>query len=115
MRSFTLSDSVVVHVVTIQSLRLVLDLTVGGANCVESIRSRAYLPAQIRSMNNRFHSEAKLPWSYDYPLANQIAKNKSSANREMPLFSPLPFFRVSSEIFPPRALKYSLFAVYIGK
>ncbi len=24
-----------------------------------------YLPPQIRSMNNRFNSEAKLPWSYD--------------------------------------------------
>ncbi len=47
---------------------------------------------QIRSMNNRFDSEAKLPWSYDYPLANHIATNKSclkSANREMPLISHL--------------------------
>ncbi len=47
---------------------------------------REYLAPQIRSMNNCFHSEAKLPWSYDYPLANHIATNKSSANREMPLF-----------------------------
>ncbi len=38
---------------------------------------------------HRFHSKAKLPWSYDYPLANHIAINKSSANHEMPLFSRL--------------------------
>ncbi len=44
-------------------------------------RNREYLAPQIRRMNNRFHSEAKLPWSYDYPLANHIATNKSSANR----------------------------------
>ncbi len=25
---------------------------------------REYLAPQISSMNNRFHSEAKLPWSY---------------------------------------------------
>ncbi len=25
-----------------------------------------YLAPQIRNMNNRFHSEAKLPWSYDH-------------------------------------------------
>ncbi len=48
-----------------------------------------YLAPQIRRMNNRFHSEAKLPWSYDYPLANHFARNKSYANREMPLFSRL--------------------------
>ena len=27
--------------------------------------NRECLAPQIRSMNNRFHSEAKLPWSYD--------------------------------------------------
>ncbi len=60
-------------------------------------------------MNNRFHSEAKLPWSYDYPLANHIATNKSSANREMSLFSRLyPSFGYLWKIFPPRGLKYSL-------
>ena len=51
--------------------------------------NREYLAPQFRSMNNRFHSEAKLPWSYDYPLANHIATNKSSASREMTLFSRL--------------------------
>ncbi len=56
-----------------------------------SVVNREYLAPQIRSMNNRFHSEAKLPWSYDYPLANHIATNKSSTNREMPLF-PRPCF-----------------------
>ena len=71
--------------------------------------NREYLVPQIRSMNNRFHSEAKLPWSYDYPLANHIATNKSSANREMPLFSHLyPSFMYLRNIFPPRGLKYSL-------
>ena len=43
--------------------------------------NREYLAPQIRSINNRFHSEAKLPWSNDYPLANHIATNKSCANR----------------------------------
>ncbi len=62
-------------------------------------------------MTNRFHSEAKLPWSYDYPLANHIATNKSSANREMPLFSA---FTLLSCIFGKfsrqlRGLKYFLF------
>ena len=71
--------------------------------------NREYLAPQIRSMNNRFHSEAKLPWSYDYPLANHIATNKSSANREMPLFSRLyPPFGYLRNISPPRGLKYSL-------
>ncbi len=71
--------------------------------------NREYLPPQIRKMNNRFHSEAKLPWSYDYPLANHIATNKSSANREMPLFSRLYLsFGYLRKIFPPRGLKYSL-------
>ncbi len=51
--------------------------------------NREYLVSQIRSMNNRFHSEAKLPCSYDYPLANHIATNKSPANRELLLFSRL--------------------------
>ncbi len=65
------------------------------------------LRRQIRSMNNRFHSEDKLPWSHDYPLANHIATNKRSANCEMPLFSRLhlPFFRVSSENFPAKGFK----------
>ncbi len=68
-----------------------------------------YLAPQICSVNNRFHSEAKLPWSYDYSLANHIATNKSSANREMPLFSHLyPSFGYLWKIFPPRGLKYSL-------
>ncbi len=49
--------------------------------------NREYLAPQIRSMNNWFHSEAKLPWSYDYHLANHIVTNKTSTNREMPLFS----------------------------
>ncbi len=71
--------------------------------------NREYLAPQIRSMNNRFHIEAKLPWSYDYPLANHIATNKSSANREVPLFSRLcPSFGCLRKIFPPRGLKYSL-------
>ncbi len=51
--------------------------------------NREYLTPQIRSINNWFHSEAKLPWSYDYPLANHIVTNKISANREMPLLAPL--------------------------
>ncbi len=67
--------------------------------------NREYLAPQIRSMNNRFHSEDKLPWSYDYPLANHIATNKSYANREMPVFAPLPFFRVSSENCPAQWFK----------
>ncbi len=61
-------------------------------------------------MNNRFLSEAKLPWSYDYPLANHIATNESSANREMPLFSRLyPSFGYLRKIFPPSGLEYFLF------
>ncbi len=44
-------------------------------------------------MNNRFHSEAKPPLSYDYPVASHKATNKCSDNRKMPLFSRLyPFF-----------------------
>ncbi len=71
--------------------------------------NREYLAPQIRSMNNRFNSEAKLPWSYDYPSANYIATNKSSANREMPLFSRLyPSFGYLRKIVQPRCLKYSL-------
>ncbi len=71
--------------------------------------NREYLAPQIRSKNNRFHSEAKLPWSYNYTLANHIATNKSFANREMPLFSRLyPSFGYFQKIFPPRGLKYSL-------
>ncbi len=54
-----------------------------------SLWQREYLAPQICSMNNRFHLEAKLPWSYNYPLANHIVTNKSSANREMPQFSRL--------------------------
>ncbi len=60
---------------------------------------------QIRSMNYRFHSEAKLPWSYDYPLANHIVINNSAANREVPVFVALPFFRVSLENFPEKGFK----------
>ena len=67
-------------------------------------------------MNNLFHSEAKLPWSYDYPLANKIAANKSSANCEMPLFSHLyPYFVYLRKIFPPRGLKYSILDKVIWK
>ncbi len=67
---------------------------------------------QIPSLTNRFHSEAKLPWSYDYPIANPIATNNSSANREIPLFSRLyPSSAYLPKIFPPRGLKYSLFLV----
>ncbi len=74
-------------------------------------RNREYLAPQIRSMINRFHLEARLPWSYDYPLANHIATNKGSANREMPLVSRLyPSFGYLLKIFPPRGLKYSLLA-----
>ena len=54
----------------------------------------------VCTFNNRFHSEAKLPWSYDHPLANHIATNKSSANREMPLFCRLcPCFGCPRKIF----------------
>ncbi len=71
--------------------------------------NREYLAPKIRSMNNRFHSEAKLPWSYDYPLANHITTYKSSTYREMPLFSRLyPPFGYLRKIFPPRGLKFSL-------
>ncbi len=59
-------------------------------------------------MNNRFHSGAKLSWSYDYLLANHNATNKRSANREMPLVSRLPFFRVkkkASEYLPAKGFK----------
>ncbi len=60
-------------------------------------------------MINRFHS-AKLPWSHDYPLANHIATNKSSAKCAMPLFSRLcPSFGYLRKIFLPGGLKYSLF------
>ncbi len=73
---------------------------------VLSASNREYLAPQIRSMNNRFHSEAKVPWSYDYPLANHIATNKSSANGEMPLFPRLyPSFGYLRKIFAPRGLK----------
>ena len=65
--------------------------------------NREYLAPHIRSMNNRFHSETKLPWSYDYSLANDIATNKSSANREMSLFSPLyPFLGYLRKNFPAK-------------
>ena len=68
--------------------------------------NREYLAPQIRSMNNQFHSEAKLSWSYDYPLANHIARNKSSANREMSLFSRLYLsFGYLWKVFPPRGFK----------
>ncbi len=68
--------------------------------------NREYLAPQIRSMNNRFHSEAKLPWLYDYPVASHTATYKSTANREVSLgFAPLPFFRVSSENFPAKGFK----------
>ncbi len=70
--------------------------------------NREFMAPQIRSMNNRFHSEAKLPWSYDYILANHSVTNKSSAN-EMLLFSRLySSFGYLRKLFPPRVLKYSL-------
>ncbi len=75
--------------------------------------SREYLVPQICSTNNRFHSEAKLPWSCDYPLANHIVTNKSSANHEMPLFLRLNLsFGYLRKIFLPSGLKYSLFPTY---
>ncbi len=75
-----------------------------------SSRNREYLAPQIHSMNNWFHSEAKLSWSCDYLLTNHIATNKSSANHKMPLFSRLyPSFGYLRKIFLPRGLKYSLF------
>ena len=55
-----------------------------------------------------FHSEAKLPWSYDYPLDNHIATNKSS---RLPIvrcpcfFALLPFFQISLETFPAKGFK----------
>ncbi len=79
------------------------------AKLQQVVYNREHLAPQIHSMNNRFHSEAKLPWSYDYPLANHIATNKSFANREMPLFSHLyPSLGYLRKIFLPRSLKYSL-------
>ncbi len=71
---------------------------------ISSSRPRLDTP-KIHSMNNRFHSEAKIPWSYDYPLGNHIATYKSSTDREVPLFSRLyPFFRYLRKIFPPKGL-----------
>ncbi len=35
---------------------------------IKASYNREYLAPQIRSMNTRLHSEAKLPWSYDYLL-----------------------------------------------
>ncbi len=65
--------------------------------------NREYLGPQI---NNRFHSEAKQPWPYDYPLANHIATNKSSANRDMTLFLRLyPSFGYLRKSFPPGGIK----------
>ncbi len=64
--------------------------------------NRGYLAPQICCMNNRFHSEAKLSWSYDCPLANHIVTNKSSANREIPVLAPLHFFQDNlRKIIPP--------------
>ncbi len=73
-----------------------------------------YLAPQIRGMNNRFHSETKIPWLYDYPLANHIATYKSPTNREVPLFSHLyPSFGYLRKIFPPRGFKYSVFPIFL--
>ncbi len=70
------------------------------------ITNREYLVPKIPNMNNRFHSEAKLPWSYDHPLANHIATNKSSANREMPQFlRRYPSFGYLRKIFPAKGFK----------
>ncbi len=77
---------------------------------VSLVINKEYLALQIRSMDNRFHSEAKLPWLYDYPLANHIATYKSSTNREMSLFSRIyPSFGYLRKIFQPIGLRYSLF------
>lgn len=38
--------------------------------------NREYLVTQIVNRNSGFHSEAKLPWSYAYPLANIILSYK---------------------------------------
>ena len=73
------------------------------------IHNREYLAPKLRSMNNLFHSDAKLPSSYDYPLTNDIATNQSSTNHEMPLFSRLySSLGYLRKIFLPRSLKYSL-------
>ncbi len=62
--------------------------------------------AEMKEYGNRFHMEAKLPWSYDYRLGNHIVTNKSSANREMSLVSCLyPSFWASSENFPAKGFK----------
>ncbi len=45
-------------------------------------------------MNNRFHSEVKLPWSYDYSLANHIetgATNIRSINNRFHSEAKLPW------------------------
>ena len=77
--------------------------------------NREYLAPQIRSMNNRLYSQAKLHWSYGYLLANHIATNKSSAAREIPLFPRLyPSFGYRWKIFPPMGLKYSVLALLNG-
>ncbi len=52
----------------------------------EKTVNREYLAPQIRSMNNWFHSEAKLPWSYDYTLANHTATNKAPPTVRFPCF-----------------------------
>ncbi len=71
--------------------------------------NREYLALQTCNINNRFHLEANLPWSYDYPLANHIPMYKSSAKREVPLSSRhYPSFGYLRKIFLPRGLKYSL-------
>ncbi len=66
-------------------------------------------------MNNRFHSEAKLPWSYDYPLANHIVTNKNSAKLwDAPVFAPLAFFQVSLENFPAKGFKILPIAFWVS-
>ncbi len=95
------------HVNVLNIMMLSLMLTTNILN--PGRQNREYLAPQIRSMNNQFHLEAKLPWSYDYSLANDFATNKSSANREIPLFSHLyPSFGCLWKIFTPKGLKYSL-------
>ncbi len=77
-------------------------------HAVDDHTNREYLAPQIRSVNNRFHSAAKLPWSYDYPLANHIATIV-----RCPCFRAYTFLSYLRKIFPPRGLKYSLF-LYLG-
>ncbi len=70
-----------------------------------------YLAPQIHSKNNQFHSEGKLPWSYDYRLAKHIATYKSAANRDVPVYSSVGYLR---KIFPLKGLKYCLLLNFVS-